>query len=75
MSRPIADIQSDLTAAYAARRKALEAEKYSLNSGQGSQTAERNLAAINATIVSLEREMDDAQSSDLGIIAVDVRRY
>lgn len=61
MNRPIAEIQADLNAAYAARRKALEAESYSQNSGQGSLSVSRSLANINKTIGYLKEELEEAQ--------------
>lgn len=61
MARSITDIQTDLTAAYAARRKALEAESYSQNSGQGSLSVSRSLSSINKTIAILKDELEEAQ--------------
>lgn len=58
------DIQADLDAAYAARRAALAGpEEYSIDSGQGRQSARRSLPNINATIRALEAEILDASDS------------
>lgn len=62
MARPVSEIQADLDVAYAARRKALEAEAYSQNSGQGSLSVTRSLQHINETIKQLESELDGAQA-------------
>jgi len=58
-SRTAAEIQIDLDAAYAARRAAL-IESYTLDTGQGRQSVNRNLPAINATIRDLESELAEA---------------
>lgn len=61
MARSATDIQLDLDAAYASRRKTLQAQGYQIDSGQGSQRVERaKLAEINATINSLEAELESA---------------
>lgn len=68
MARSSTEIQLDLTAAYAARRDAMTAQKYNFNSGQGSQGVERaSLADINKTIRMLEQELED--STEPGILA------
>ena len=60
-SRTVAEIQTDLDAAYAARRAALSGQQYSLDTGQGRQTVTRaDLPAINATIRDLESELAEA---------------
>ena len=59
MARSVTDISLDLAAAYAARRKALEAEEYSIDSGQG----RRSLVNIERTIRVLEAELNDATSN------------
>lgn len=68
MSRPAAEILVDLTAARAARLNALQATKYTLNSGQGSQSVERDLKEINATIRDLEAEYAEATGENPGVI-------
>lgn len=74
MSRPVADIQADLEIAYAARRKALQVEEYSTDSGQGRTSAKRNLPNIEATISILESELADADGSGGQTYAVRVDR-
>lgn len=51
-----------MNVAYAARRKALEAEAYSQNSGQGSLSVTRSLKNINETIKQLETELDGVKA-------------
>lgn len=63
MARSVTDISLDLAAAYAARRKALEAEEYSIDSGQGRQSVRRSLVNIERTIRVLEAELNDATSN------------
>lgn len=79
MTRPLAEIQADLTLAYASRRKAIEAAEYTMDSGQGRMGAKRDLAAIESTIRALRAEYDEAEDLlngvDSGIIEMDVRRY
>lgn len=59
--RTAADIQIDLDAAYSARRTAMQAQSYSLDTGQGKQQVQRaDLGAINETIRQLESEYEDA---------------
>lgn len=61
MARSIADIQADLDAAYASRRAALQAQNYSLDSGQGKQQVQRaDLGKIDDTIRMLQSELEDA---------------
>lgn len=76
MARTATEIQADLTAARAARLKALEATSYSLDSGQGRQTVTRNLAEINKTIRFLEDELAsvDADASGDGVLSMTYRR-
>jgi len=58
MARTTAEIQTDLDAAYAARRVAMNAQSMQLDTGQGRQTVTRaNLTEINRTIQALEAEM------------------
>lgn len=74
MSRPVADIDADLAVAYAARRKALEVEEYSTDSGQGRTSAKRSLSNINATIRALEDEREAADGSCGNTVSVYVDR-
>lgn len=69
MSRAVTDIQADLTIAYSARKKALEAESYTQDSGQGRITVTRSLENINRTIRTLEDELENAVDPYGGIIA------
>lgn len=69
MSRAVADIQADLTIAYNARRKALEAESYTQDSGQGRLTVTRSLENIARIIRTLEDELENAVDPYGGIIA------
>jgi hypothetical protein len=65
--RTSAEIQADLDAAYAARRTALFAQSYSLDTGQGRQQVQRaNLSDINKLIRDLENELETAQSDAAG---------
>jgi len=77
--RSSTEIQADLDAAYTARRTALSAQSYSLDTGQGKQQVQRaNLSEINKTIRELETELEDAVSSESGnsgILAPTFRRY
>ncbi len=77
--RTSADIQTDLDAAYTARRTALSAQSYSLDTGQGKQTVNRaNLSDINKTIRELETELENAtcaESGDYGLTSGNFRRY
>jgi hypothetical protein len=79
MARSVTDIQADLDAAYAARRTALSAQSYSLDTGQGKQQVQRaNLSDINKTIRELEAERDSAvadASGESGILAGNFQRY
>ena len=76
MARTAADIQADLDAAYAARRTALTAQEYRLDTGQGRQEVKRaNLAEINKLIRDLENELETAQNQGTGIMAGAFRRY
>lgn len=74
MSRDPTEIQADLDAAYAARRAALQAEEYSIDTGQGRQSAKRNLANIEKTIQILKREYEDALSDGYAIVSIDFQR-
>jgi hypothetical protein len=77
--RTVTDIQADLDAAIAARRTALSAQEYSLDTGQGRQSVKRaNLSDINKTIRELELELESAiftESGSNGILAGNFRRY
>lgn len=79
MARPSSEIQEDLTAAYASRRTALQAQEYGIDSGQGRQNVKRaNLQEINKTIRDLESELStalDSESGGSGIIAANFQRY
>ena len=68
MARSVAEIQADLTAAYASRTAAMSAQSYTLDTGQGRQTVERaSLSDINKTIRELTQELEDA--TEPGILA------
>lgn len=69
MSRAVAEIQAELAIAYAARKKALEAESYTQDSGQGRITVTRSLDNINRTIRTLEDELETAVDPSGGLIA------
>jgi hypothetical protein len=77
--RSSTDIQADLDAAYIARRTALSAQEYSLDTGQGKQSVKRaSLSDINKTIRELELELaqaNDAASGDNGIVSGIFQRY
>lgn len=77
--RTSADISADLQAACAARRSALQAQSYSLDTGQGKQAVQRaDLSTINKTIRDLEAELETAtadESGSAGIMAGTFRRY
>lgn len=65
MARSATDIQADLDAAYAARRAALTAQSYSMDTGQGRQQATRaNLDQIQILIADLEGELAEATGSE-----------
>ena len=68
--RSATDVQADLVAAYAARRAALDSEKYAIDTGQGRQSVERNLAEINKTILHLEAELRDAEDPAGGLVSI-----
>jgi hypothetical protein len=74
VSRAVADIQADLTAAYAARRKAMDAKSYGVNTGQGQITVTRDLKELNATIRELESELGEANGTGPQTIAVHAGR-
>lgn len=74
MSRPISEIQADLAVAYEGRRKALNVEEYTTDSGQGRSSAKRNLPNINATIRLLEDELEEAQGTSGQTVSVRVDR-
>jgi len=60
-ARSATEIQTDLDAAYSARRIAMNAQSMQLDTGQGRQTVTRaDLPAINATIRELESELAEA---------------
>lgn len=66
MARSATDIQADLDAAYAARRAALTAQSYSMDTGQGRQQVTRvDLDKITAMIADLEGEMAEATGQDM----------
>jgi hypothetical protein len=77
--RNSAEIKVDLDAALTARRTALQAQSYSLDTGQGKQQVQRaDLGAINKTIRELQTEYDEAvasESGDTGITAGSFQRY
>ena len=75
MARTVAEINIDLTAAYAARRTAMGMQSRSLDSGQGrlSVTA-ANLTEINNTILMLEDELAQVQDPGGNIFHVQVDR-
>lgn len=77
--RSSVEIQEDLDAAYISRRTALQAQSYSLNSGQGSQAVTRaSLSQINETIKDLQAELEAAINSESGyngIVSGSFKRY
>lgn len=76
MARTTAEIQLDLDAAYAARRSALQAQSYSLDTGQGRQQVERaNLTEIKKQIRELEAEMAEAIDPEGGLLSATLGRY
>jgi hypothetical protein len=72
--RALADIEADLVVAYAARRKALEAEGYTSDSGQGRLTIQRSLVNINKTIDMLEGEKSDATGTGGSVFSIQAGR-
>lgn len=76
MARDIAEIQADLTAAYESRRTALQAQNYSLDTGQGKQSVTRaSLSEINKTIRELQAELEEAQNAWGGLMTGSFERY
>jgi len=76
MSRDPAKIQADLDAAYASRLTAMQAQSYSLDTGQGRQVVQRaNLSDINDTIRNLETELEDATDQGAGNYNATLERY
>jgi hypothetical protein len=77
--RTSTEIRADLDAALAARRTALSAQSYSLDTGQGKQQVQRaDLGTINKTIRELEAELESAvgsESGESGILAGNFRRF
>lgn len=77
--RASTEIQADLDAAIAGRRAAMQAQGYSLDTGQGKQSVNRaSLAEFNKTIRELQAELSEAQayeSGDCGIVAGSFARY
>ena len=74
MSRSVVALQAALDAAYTAQIKALEAEEYAFDSGQGRQSARRNLSAINKTIEILEAELADATGTGGSVFSIQAGR-
>jgi hypothetical protein len=75
MPRSATDIQADLDAAYTARRTAMQAQSYSLDTGQGKQLVTRaDLSSINDTIRQLESELEDATGAGGNYHAILERR-
>jgi hypothetical protein len=69
-------IQADLDAAYSIRLKAMDAQSYMHDSGQGKQSVTRaNLSEINKTISMLETELEDAISSEGGSSGIEFPRF
>ena len=76
MARTVAEIQLDLDAAYAARRSALQAQSYTLDTGQGRQQVERaNLTEIKKQIRELEAELEAATDPEGGLLSATLGRY
>lgn len=76
MARSASDIQVDLDAAYLARRTAMAAQSYTLDTGQGRQVVQRaNLSDINDTIRNLETELEDATDQGAGNYNATLERY
>jgi len=74
MSRSVVQLQAALDAAYAAQIKALEAESYSIDSGQGRAAATRSLININKTIEVLEAELADATGTGGSVFSIQAGR-
>lgn len=77
--RTVTQINADLDAAYASRLTALQAQSYSLDTGQGKQSVQRaDLNSINKLIRELQNELetatDDANGGS-GIISGNFQRY
>lgn len=77
--RSSAEIQADLEAAYTARRVAMQAQSYSLDTGQGKQSVNRaDLDKISKTISILQLEFQEALDYESGICGItygDFGRY
>jgi len=77
--RTSTEIRADLVIVRAARIKAVEAQNYSLNTGQSTQSVTRaNLTEINKTISALEAELEEAlarETGDSGIVSAQFRRF
>jgi len=72
MARSVTDIQTDLTAFYAARQAIASGQSYSLDTGQGRVTMTRaNLTEINRTITDLEAELDEANGGGVSFITLE----
>jgi hypothetical protein len=65
------DIQAELTLAYSARKTALQAQSYSLDTGQGKQSVQRaDLDKITKTINFLQAELEEAINNENGICGI-----
>lgn len=77
--RTSTEIQIDLDAAVAARRVAMTAQSYSMDSGQGKQQVQRaSLKDLNELVKDLTAELEQAQASesgDAGLVAGEFVRY
>jgi hypothetical protein len=62
------EIREELALAISARKTALQAQSYSLDTGQGKQTVERaDLDKISKTIKILQDELEEALDSENGV--------
>jgi len=72
MARNATEIQEDLDAAIASRRAAMQAQSYSMDSGQGRQQVTRvDLKTLNATIRELQNELETANADANGYGGLD----
>jgi hypothetical protein len=69
-------IQADLNAAYSIRLKAMDAQSYMHDSGQGKQSVTRaNLSEINKTINLLESELETALAEESGSSGIEFPKF
>ena len=69
-------IQADLDYAYSIRLKAMNAQSYMEDSGQGKQSVTRaNLSEINKTINMLESELESALAEESGSSGIEFLKF